>query len=56
MADDDLIYLLRRAADERARAEKAVDPAARAAHDGLAQRYDQRIREQSAGKVAPLRA
>ena len=56
MADDDLIYLLRRAADERARAEKAVDPAARAAHDGLAQRYDQRIREQSAGKVAALRA
>jgi len=28
MADDDLIYLLRRAADERARAEKAIDPAA----------------------------
>jgi len=56
MADDDLVYLLRRAADERARAEKAVDPAAKAAHGGLAERYDQRIREQSAGKVARLRA
>ncbi|HSI19743.1 MAG TPA: hypothetical protein VK980_18395 [Sphingomonas sp.] len=55
MADDDLIYLLRRAADERARAEKAIDPAARAAHDGLAQRYDQRIREQSAGRVRSIR-
>ena len=38
MADDDLIYLLRRAADERALAEKAIDPAARAAHGGLAER------------------
>lgn len=56
MADDDLIYLLRRAADERVRAEKAIDPAARAAHDGLAQRYDQRIRERSAGRIAPIRA
>ena len=56
MVDDDLIYLLRRAADERARAEKATDPAAKAAHGGLAERYDQRIREHSAGKVARLRA
>jgi hypothetical protein len=56
MADDDLIYLLRRAADERARAEKAIDPAAKAAHGGLAERYDQRIREQSAGKIASIHA
>jgi hypothetical protein len=55
MADDDLIYLLRRAADERVRAERAIDPAAKAAHDGLAAGYDQRIRERSAGKVASLR-
>ncbi len=55
MADDDLIYLLRRAADERARADMATDAGAKAAHGGLAERYDARIREHGAGKVASIR-
>ena len=56
MADDDLIYLLRRAADERARADKATDPGAKAAHGGLAERYDQQIRARTGGKVTTIRA
>ena len=56
MADNDLIYLLRRAADERARAETAINPAVKAAHGGLAECYDRRIHEQSAGKVSSIHA
>lgn len=56
MAEDDLVYLLRRAADERERAERAVDPAAKAAHGGMAEAYDRRIHQHSAGKVSPIRS
>ena len=40
MANDDLIYMLRRAIEEKIRALKATDDGARAAHLGMAEAYD----------------
>ena len=45
MADDDLVYLLRRAADEKRLATTAGNDSARLAHQGLADAYEQRIRD-----------
>ena len=55
MVDDDLPYLLRRAAHERARAAQATDPEAKAAHYWLAEHYEARIRERDAGEGTPIR-
>ena len=44
MAKDDLVYLLRRAAEERKMASEAVNGEARAAHIGLADAYEEKVR------------
>ncbi|WP_176472952.1 hypothetical protein [Sphingomonas lenta] len=50
MADDDLIYLLRRAAEERGRAVLPGPVRARAVHEALADAYDRRARERLAAR------
>lgn len=40
MADDDLVYLLRRSAEERAKARNATDDSVMAAHREMADAYD----------------
>ena len=52
MAEDDLVYLLRRAAEERRIASGAVNGEGCAARLGLADAYDERIR--SADRTALL--
>ena len=52
MASGDPEYYARRAAKERAMAEAAKDPSARAAHDALAARYEAKAK----GDVPPIRA
>ena len=42
MAEDEMIYWKRRAEAERELAEKAADPAARKAHEKMAQDYEER--------------
>ncbi len=44
MADDDLVYLLRRAAEEKVRAAESIHDRARLAHQGLAQAYEAKLR------------
>lgn len=56
MPNDDLIYLLRRAVEERQRADGCDHAAARAAHEGLAEGYEDRVRRGSQHKVAPIGA
>ena len=52
MANDDLIYMLRRATEEKIKALKATDNGARAAHIGMAEAYDARLGD--TGKTAPI--
>ena len=52
MANDDLIYTLRRAAEEKIRALKAIDDGARAAHLCMAEAYDAILGD--TGKTAPI--
>ncbi len=47
MAEDDLVYLLRRAAEERAKALESRQGKARAIHSSLAQAYGDRARCQA---------
>jgi hypothetical protein len=44
MRDNDLAYLLRRAAEERRRADGCDNEATKASHRGLAEAYEDRIR------------
>jgi hypothetical protein len=44
MAKDDLVYLVRRAAEERMRASIAKHDGARVSHAGLADAYEARLR------------
>lgn len=48
MANDDLMYLLRRAAQERQRADYSTNSAAKASHIGMAEAYERRVRGDSA--------
>ena len=45
--EDDLIYLLRRAGEERGKASESVSEGARRAHLGLADAYDAKLRGKS---------
>ncbi len=45
MADDDLVYMLRRAADEKRLAAAAGSEEARIVHQRLAGAYEQKVRE-----------
>lgn len=47
MSDDDLVYLLRRAAEEHDRATTAKALQARAVHEALAEAYDRRARKRA---------
>lgn len=53
MSDDDLVYLLRRAAEERRLATDAATDEARAAHRGLADAYDERVRDVEQVRSSP---
>lgn len=52
MADEDLVYLLRRAREERQRAAESQDNPVRLVHALLADAYERRLRE---GKIGHLR-
>jgi hypothetical protein len=54
MPDDDLVYLLRRAVEERRRADGCDNEAARASHRGLAEAYEDRVRHGSRRDVKPI--
>ena len=43
MADDDLVYLVRRATEERARASNSRHVSVRVAHTQLAEAYEKRV-------------
>jgi hypothetical protein len=47
MSDDNLVYLLRRAAEERARATNSKHDSVRIAHTNLAEAYEKRLGEQA---------
>jgi len=47
MAEDDLVYLLRRSAEERTRAQTATENCVRIAHRELARGYEIRLRQQA---------
>ena len=47
MAEDDLVYLLRRSAEERTRAQTATENCVRIAHRELARGYEVRLRQQA---------
>ena len=47
MAEDDLVYLLRRSVEERTRAQTATENCVRFAHRELARGYEVRLRQQA---------
>lgn len=54
MADDDLIYLLRRAVEERLRADGCTNAAAKASHAGMAAAYERRLGRDPDGRGTPI--
>lgn len=55
MANDGLLYLLRRASEERLRADGSRNATAKASHAGIADEYERHLTAGSQEKLIPIR-